>query len=227
VNIGDQLRSARLSKNLTIEQLSKLSRVSVKNIISFEDDDFSIDARVFVIANLNALSKILEIDLLEEIPSPQRASSPETINVLERDGFSLQRRNHTPIVMVVGLVMLFSFILYGLFTRGPQTSEPLPEISITSSPSPSATSSVTGGVSVLLTAESRSWVSVKNSSNQIIFERIMETGEQLTFNDALSLVVTVGNAAGINITVNDENVGYLGGIGQVVTQIFTSPDSGQ
>jgi hypothetical protein len=55
----------------------------------------------------------------------------------------------------------------------------------------------------------------------------METGEQLTFNDTLSLVVTVGNAAGINITVNDENVGYLGGIGQVVTQIFTSPDGGQ
>jgi len=129
--------------------------------------------------------------------------------------------------MAIGLVLLFSFILYGLFTRGTQTSEPLPDISITSSPSSSATSNITGGVSVLLSAESRSWVSVKNSSNQIIFERIMETGEQLTFNDTLSLVVTVGNAAGINITVNDENVGYLGGIGQVVTQIFTSPDGGQ
>lgn len=227
MNIGDQLRSARLAKNLTIEQLSKLSRVSVKNITSFEDNDFSIDARVFVVANLNALSKILEVDLLEEIPSSQSAIAPDTINFLERDGFSLQRRNYTPIVMAIGLVLLFSFILYGLFTRGTQTSEPLPDISITSSPSSSATSNITGGVSVLLSAESRSWVSVKNSSNQIIFERIMETGEQLTFNDTLSLVVTVGNAAGINFTVNDENVGYLGGIGQVVTQIFTSPDGGQ
>jgi hypothetical protein len=64
---------------------------------------------------------------------------------------------------------------------------------------------------------------VKNSVNQIIFERILETGESLSFNDTTSLTVTIGNAAGINLTVNDENIGYLGGIGQVVSQTFTSP----
>lgn len=125
--------------------------------------------------------------------------------------------------MGIGLVTLFAVILYGLFTRTPQFSEPLPTISISSTADVSATPNIASGVRVSLSAESRSWVSVKNSTNQIIFERIVESGERLDFSDTLSLTVTVGNAAGINITVNDENIGYLGGIGEVVSQIFTSP----
>jgi hypothetical protein len=125
--------------------------------------------------------------------------------------------------MGIGLVTLFAVIIYGLFTRSPQVSEPLPTISITSTPTENPTPNVGSGVRVTLVAESRSWVSVKNSTNQIIFERIAESGERFDFSDALSLTVTVGNAAGVNITVNDENIGYLGGIGEVVSQIFTSP----
>lgn len=227
MTLGDQLRTARLAKNLSVEQLSKLSRVSVKNILSFEDDNFSIDARVFVQANLNAIVKVLEI----ELPEPTKTSEVDVpqliVNVLDRDGTPLERKNYTPLVMAIGLVLLFVVIVYSLFTRTPGGSEPLPEVSLSSSPSSSATANPASGVTVVLLAESRSWVSLKNSSNQIIFERIVETGEQLTFTDTLSLALTVGNAAGVNITVNDENIGYLGGIGQVVSQIFTSPSASE
>lgn len=223
MTLGDQLRTARLAKNLSIEQLSTLSRVSVRNIMSFEDDNFSNDARVFVQANLQAIANVLEIELLEPTITNEKDVPQLIVNVLDRDGTPLERKNYTPIVMALGLIGLFAVIVYGLFTRTPGGFEPLPEVSISSSPSSSATANPASGVTVLLVAESRSWVSVKNSSNQIIFERILETGEQLTFTDTLSLTVTVGNAAGVNITVNDENIGYLGGIGQVVSQIFTSP----
>lgn len=225
MTLGDQIRTARLAKNLSIEQLSKLSRVSVRIIMSFEDDNFAIDARVFVQANLTAIAKVLEIPLPEPTKTIERDFLQQTVNVLDRDGTPLQRRNYTPLVMAIGLILLFAVIIYGLFTRTPGSYEPLPDISLSSTPSASATSNLASGVTVVLLAESRSWVSVKNSSNQIIFERILETGEQLTFTDTLSLTVTVGNAAGVNITVNDENVGYLGGIGQVVSQIFTSPST--
>jgi hypothetical protein len=197
--------------------------VSVKNITSFENDNFSVDAQVFVKANLQAIAKALEIELLETIPEETPNVPPQIINVLDREGIPLEKRNYTPIIMGIGLVTLFAVILYGLFTRTPQFSEPLPTISVSSTADASATPNIASGVRVSLSAESRSWVSVKNSTNQIIFERIVESGERLDFSDTLSLTVTVGNAAGINITVNDENIGYLGGIGEVVSQIFTSP----
>jgi cytoskeletal protein RodZ len=223
MSLGERIRTARLAKNLSIEQLSTLSRVSVKNITSFENDNFSVDAQVFVKANLQAIAKALEIELLETIPEETPNVPPQIINVLDREGIPLEKRNYTPIIMGIGLVTLFAVILYGLFTRTPQFSEPLPTISISSTADASATPNIASGVRVSLSAESRSWVSVKNSTNQIIFERIVESGERLDFSDTLSLTVTVGNAAGINITVNDENIGYLGGIGEVVSQIFTSP----
>lgn len=223
MSLGERIRTARLAKNLSIEQLSTLSRVSVKNITSFENDNFSVDAQVFVKANLQAIAKALEIELLETIPEETPNVPPQIINVLDREGIPLEKRNYTPIIMGIGLVTLFAVILYGLFTRTPQFSEPLPTISISSTADVSATPNIASGVRVSLSAESRSWVSVKNSTNQIIFERIVESGERLDFSDTLSLTVTVGNAAGINITVNDENIGYLGGIGEVVSQIFTSP----
>lgn len=225
MNLGDQLRSARLAKNLSVEQLSALSRVSVRNILSFEDNNFSVDARVFVQANLNAISKVLDIDLAEVLPHYEQEHVGQTVNILDLDGTPLKRRNYTPAVMALGLIVLFGVIVYGLFTRAPQIAEPLPEVSFSTSPSATSDSNVAGGVTVLLSAESRSWVSVKNSSNQIIFERILESGEQLTFTDTISLTVTVGNAAGINLTVNDENIGYLGGIGQVVSETFLSPSN--
>jgi cytoskeletal protein RodZ len=223
MSLGERIRTARLAKNLSIEQLSTLSRVSVKNITSFENDNFSVDAQVFVKANLQAIAKALEIELLETIPEETPNVPPQIINVLDREVIPLEKRNYTPIIMGIGLVTLFAVILYGLFTRTPQFSEPLPTISISSTADASATPNIASGVRVSLSAESRSWVSVKNSTNQIIFERIVESGERLDFSDTLSLTVTVGNAAGINITVNDENIGYLGGIGEVVSQIFTSP----
>jgi cytoskeletal protein RodZ len=223
MSLGERIRTARLAKNLSIEQLSTLSRVSVKNITSFENDNFSVDAQVFVKANLQAIAKALEIELIETIPEETPNVPPQIINVLDREGIPLEKRNYTPIIMGIGLVTLFAVILYGLFTRTPQFSEPLPTISISSTADASATPNIASGVRVSLSAESRSWVSVKNSTNQIIFERIVESGERLDFSDTLSLTVTVGNAAGINITVNDENIGYLGGIGEVVSQIFTSP----
>jgi cytoskeletal protein RodZ len=223
MSLGERIRTARLAKNLSIEQLSTLSRVSVKNITSFENDNISVDAQVFVKANLQAIAKALEIELLETIPEETPNVPPQIINVLDREGIPLEKRNYTPIIMGIGLVTLFAVILYGLFTRTPQFSEPLPTISISSTADASATPNIASGVRVSLSAESRSWVSVKNSTNQIIFERIVESGERLDFSDTLSLTVTVGNAAGINITVNDENIGYLGGIGEVVSQIFTSP----
>lgn len=223
MSLGERIRTARLAKNLSIEQLSTLSRVSVKNITSFENDNFSVDAQVFVKANLQAIAKALEIELIETITEETPNVPPQIINVLDREGIPLEKRNYTPIIMGIGLVTLFAVILYGLFTRTPQFSEPLPTISISSTADASATPNIASGVRVSLSAESRSWVSVKNSTNQIIFERIVESGERLDFSDTLSLTVTVGNAAGINITVNDENIGYLGGIGEVVSQIFTSP----
>jgi cytoskeleton protein RodZ len=223
MSLGDRIRTARLAKNLSIEQLSTLSRVSVKNITSFENDNFSVDAQVFVKANLQAIAKALEIELIETITEETPNVPPQIINVLDREGIPLEKRNYTPIIMGIGLVTLFAVILYGLFTRTPQFSEPLPTISVSSTADASATPNIASGVRVSLSAESRSWVSVKNSTNQIIFERIVESGERLDFSDTLSLTVTVGNAAGINITVNDENIGYLGGIGEVVSQIFTSP----
>ncbi|MFZ9308817.1 MAG: helix-turn-helix domain-containing protein [Candidatus Nanopelagicales bacterium] len=223
MSLGEQIRSARLAKNLSIEQLSKLSRVSVKNITSFENDNFSIDAIVFVKANLQAIAKALDIELVETSPLHEPTVPPQIMNVLDREGVPLEKRNYTPIIMGIGLVTLFAVIIYGLFTRSPQVLEPLPTISITSTPTENPTPNIGSGVRVTLVAESRSWVSVKNSTNQIIFERIAEAGERLDFSDTLSLTVTVGNAAGVNITVNDENIGYLGGIGEVVSQIFTSP----
>lgn len=224
MTLGEELKTARLEKNLSVEQLSTLSRVSVKNIQSFEADDFSTDAKVFVMANLSAIAKVLEIDISPKFESaPSVNPSPNVIDVLDREGEPLQRRNYTFVVMTIGLLLLFALILVGLFSRTP-SSTPLPDVSIspTSSQSENPPNEFTG-VTVVLAAESRSWVSVKNSVNQIIFERILETGESLSFNDTTSLTVTIGNAAGINLTVNDENIGYLGGIGQVVSQTFTSP----
>ncbi|MEN9923224.1 MAG: Helix-turn-helix domain, partial [Actinomycetota bacterium] len=111
MTLGEELKAARLEKNLSVEQLSTLSRVSVKNIQSFEADDFSTDAKVFVMANLSAIAKVLEIDISPKFESaPSVNPSPNVIDVLDREGEPLQRRNYTFVVMTIGLLLLFALI---------------------------------------------------------------------------------------------------------------------
>jgi cytoskeleton protein RodZ len=90
----------------------------------------------------------------------------------------------------------------------------------TAGATPSSTSTVTGGAIVLqLDCTETSWVRVVDG-NGTIFQGTLRSGDSKSVSSDTDITVTIGNAAGITLTVNDLGFGSLGAPGAVFTHTF-------
>ena len=101
-------------------------------------------------------------------------------------------------------------------------------------PSPSPTPSGDGGsavaqaprgkVTVVVLATDRSWVQVTTNTGQELFQGLLQRGTQKTFTDKTRLKLVIGNAGGVDLTVNGTEIGAPGDAGQVARVQFTPQD---
>lgn len=80
------------------------------------------------------------------------------------------------------------------------------------------------GVRVVVRATSGSWVSVRTGSGTTVFSGLVQDGATRTFTDDDRLRLTLGNAGGVELTVNGKRLGSPGGDGEVVRVTFGPGD---
>jgi cytoskeleton protein RodZ len=98
--------------------------------------------------------------------------------------------------------------------------------------SPSATTASAAGTTpassslhVIATANDRSWVRA-TADGTTLFEGFMSAGDRQVWDATHQLIVRVGNASAIDISVNGRPVGRLGGPGDVVERTFSPEGKG-
>jgi cytoskeleton protein RodZ len=91
----------------------------------------------------------------------------------------------------------------------------------TSTPTPSPVITPTGGEGIQLTirAIERSWVLI-TTDDTVDFQGILRVGEELTWQADHSVGFRCGNAGGVAVTINGQELGVLGERGQVVDQTW-------
>uniref|UniRef100_A0A831TF20 DUF4115 domain-containing protein n=1 Tax=Thermorudis peleae TaxID=1382356 RepID=A0A831TF20_9BACT len=94
-------------------------------------------------------------------------------------------------------------------------ASPPPVPAATPSPTPAAPSGVTLTVSV----HEASWLRV-TADGERVFQGILEAGDARTWRAEREVRVRIGNAGGVDLTVNGEPLGRLGARGEVVTRTF-------
>ncbi len=77
-------------------------------------------------------------------------------------------------------------------------------------------------VRVVLAAEDVSWLRVVADGRRV-FEGFIRTGERREWEAAKSLHVVIGNAGGVRVQVNGQDLGVLGAPGEVVRRTFGPP----
>lgn len=70
-----------------------------------------------------------------------------------------------------------------------------------------------------LHAVQRSWILVRRQGHDL-YSGVMQLGQTKSWPVTDPLVVTIGNAAGVQITVGDKSLGVLGSKGEVVKRVF-------
>jgi cytoskeletal protein RodZ len=98
---------------------------------------------------------------------------------------------------------------------------PTPTVPATISPTPLPTDTpeIVAEIALSMTVSQRAWVRV-DVDGEVVQEGILEQGENRFWNAVESIVVRTGNAGGVNLTLNGEDLGPLGDIGQVVERAW-------
>jgi cytoskeletal protein RodZ len=85
-------------------------------------------------------------------------------------------------------------------------------------PTDEATISTGQGVEVIVTASrARSWLFVSDSAGRVLFSGQISTGVTKTFSSDLTLNLKIGNAGGVDLSVNGKKIDSVGVDGQVVS----------
>jgi len=88
-------------------------------------------------------------------------------------------------------------------------------------PAGEAPTAVTSPIHLVVVASGRSWVRAV-ADGKTVFEGFLNAGDRQTWDAAHAITVRTGSASFIEISVNGQSLGRLGGSGQVVERTFSA-----
>jgi cytoskeleton protein RodZ len=239
-SMGAYLRAARRKRRVGIERAAEETRIRADFLMRMESDEFDFLAPAYVRGFLKTYARFLRVDpdpLLEEFDRRfgARVDTAQMI-ALEKHGrrTRLERpklsSNWTVAALFAGFLLLVLAVV-GLVSE-PDDNEragnvatqedetPTPEPSDTPTESPSPTPTPTDIEEIIAAADTieleivastdRCWTTV-TADGEEVFTGTLEIGQSETFTAEEKMDVVLGNAGGIELVVNGQNIGSPGG----------------
>lgn len=243
--IGQVLAAARLAAELTVEEVSAETRVRVPLIQAVEEDDFDrCGGDFYARGHIRAIARAVGADGEALVARYDDAhggapSAARPIAAFEPQKIRAERRrpNWTG-AMVAAIVVVVAVIGFNLAAGKSKTTSAEAAVVPSARPSASAAprkpaapkaspvaAAPAGRVTLKVSAESGdSWLLVKNSKGDQIFQGDLTKGDSKVFTDPKSLKVVYGNGGAAHLWVNGKDLGTAGSDGQVVKATYTPGD---
>jgi cytoskeletal protein RodZ len=240
MSLGSLITQARKSAGLSIEDLSASTNIRSSLLREMESDSFSnCGGETYARGHIRNIATKLGVDPLIFITAfeeEQMHADRSMKDLLVENSVMKQpeeaRKVSWKVLATISVASLFVVGLAQIIISNTSTVEiPKPITSSTTSssatPSPTATDSTpteqtavsTGtGVQLIVSASrAKSWLFVSDAAGRTLFSGQIAQGTVKTFSTDVSLNVKVGNAGGVDLTVNGKEVDSIGGDGQVVS----------
>lgn len=242
--VGARIQELRESRDLTVDQVAEKTRLRKDVIQSIENEQWDkLDLRVFVRNQIRLIAGALNADESEllglfdsDYPDTQRTfanvSTPRNVelNIFDKQGKSVLPAKQNPYVIyvVLGVLAVIAIAVYAFLSHNTSAgsipdTDVTPTEKVTDSPDPSASQTESFnslGVFVVLQATGRSWITATGSAGNSLYSSFINSGDTITLTDPTSVSLIIGDAGVVNVTVNDENLGYLGTYGSSVDITF-------
>lgn len=241
--MGEVLRDARHRRGASFDVAEADTKVRKKYLVALEEDDYSaLPAPVYARGFLQIYAEYLGIDphFADKLYQPPARSvtveplRPAASGMDAGSPISLRGVLSAALALLGAAAIFYLYAQYLTFasSQPPEVvSEPTAQVTATRpvvvaplpSPSPTATPSPPEpsptpvvGVEVVAHITERSWVRVTADGERLIlFEGEMRPGETRTWKARDRIEMRVGNAAGVEVTVNGMYQGKLGASGEV------------
>ncbi|HZT13261.1 MAG TPA: RodZ domain-containing protein [Candidatus Baltobacteraceae bacterium] len=229
MSLGERFRAAREQRGVTLSEVAEHLRIRSVYLAAIEDQNWSaIGAPVYTRGFLRTYARYLGLDPEEAVAEFNAASgqAPPGAAAVTRPAPVTEyreQRSLRPLLWIAGLVAaaLVGFVIY-LYLSPPRPAGVISAAPATAPPSaPAATPAPTPlpvrTLAIRLT--SPSWLRVVVDGS-VSIEGTFPAGTSKTFHGKTALV-RVGNAGGVQISVDGRPQGRLGAAGDVVERTFT------
>jgi len=242
--IGTRLRRARLDRSLSLADVGDALHVPARYIHAIETDDYSaLPPTVYTRALIREYARYLGInptELLENgVPMRPQDRNPirPAIQPIERSMVDVSWKAIGVAAGVVACIGVFLYLYsqYNSFaqsidTRGTTADllptppprgavavriTPFPTQTEIPTPTPPITPTPIAGLLVEARVTDRSWLQVWTDGRSVLADTVL-TGETKTFNADQTIRMRVGNAGGVDVTVNGTHQGPLGAARQAM-----------
>lgn len=242
MSLGALITKSRTQARISIEELSKLTNIPVTLLRHMENNDFAkcggetyARGHLRNIATKVGIDEQIFLDLFEaEVTAPAKPirellnENNVTMPYQEPKRISwkvLAAGSAAVLVLFAGAQVIFSTTGSNNEPDVIATASATPTESAAESVAPSTAASpeITGGVTVELAAtRGNTWLYATNEDGKVLFSGMIRKGNSKTFVQPEQVNLRVGNAGGVDISVNGENVGSVGVNGEVVNLTYNA-----
>lgn len=242
MSLGALITKSRTDARLSIEDLAKLTNIPATLLRDMENDNFKkCGGETYARGHLrNVAAKLgveerIFLDLFEtEVTAPAKPirellnENNVTMPYQEPKRISwkvLAAGSAAALVLFAGAQIIFSNMDSSSDPEVIATTSATPSNSASESAAPSVAASpeIVGGVNVeLVASRGTTWLYATNESGEVLFSGQVREGATKTFNAAKQVNLRVGNAGGVDISVNGKDVGSVGANREVVNLTYNA-----
>lgn len=243
------LKQLRLEKKISLQDISGATRINVRFLEAIERGDFDILPKPYIRSFIKQYAKYIGFDenrviaQFEEYNRNVHQNGNDTTADSEKTKPALDPVNDPKLktvflsLAVIGGIALVVYLVITIFstTEEPVAERPFQDVvreieeqaeqtTIEPLDSPAtAQPEQEDSVSLAVTAIDSVWLTI-TVDNVLQQEYIFPPGRSREWKAANEFLLTVGNAGGVSIAVNDDSIGVLGSPGQVLRNLLITRD---
>ena len=250
MSLGALIAKSRTDARLSIEDLSKLTNIPATLLRDMENNNFAkCGGETYARGHLRNIATKVGIDeriFLDLFESEVTAPAKPIRELLNENNVTMPYQEPKRIswkILAAGsaaaLILFAGAQIFFLDSENPAElevittasatpSEPAAESvvpSTTASPETTSTSTVSGPAGVnleLVASRGTTWLYATNEDGKVLFSGMIRKGNSKNFIQPVQVNLRVGNAGGVDISVNGENVGSVGANGEVVNLTYNA-----
>ncbi len=241
MSLGSLIAKARKDAGLSLEDLAGKTNIRISVLGEIEKNNFTnCGGQTYARGHVRNIAAALKADQKEFIRLYEEEQGGEIRSMQELlvENSVMQQPNEKQkiswkILVMISLTSLFVVGIAQIVISNTNTNDvvtadasaspsssktPITSETTDTEPSAQETFSTGTGVTVIIEAtRSKSWLFVSDSVGRTLFSGQISKGISKTFTTDSQLNLKVGNAGGVDLTVNGKSVDSIGGDGEVVS----------
>jgi cytoskeleton protein RodZ len=243
-NFGATLKKARESKGISLDQIAKTTRISTRLLNAIENEEFHLlPGGIFNRGFIRAFADAVGVDPDQAVADYERLSSVREPENVVASASAKPTKNERYLYPIAIGVLAIAIAIFYMVTResrhpgegssppvapaaepaqSPLQPEPTPPVHSSQPPDSGPEARQPQALTIDIEAREKTWIKVTSDGNSVNPGEVLEPGMTRKFTAVTSIDISVGNAAGLALKINDMPAKPLGKSGEVKSVTITS-----